>query len=92
MYDILTSNDETRSELISGLALFVSGDLEWDEKYQAILINKEIDDEGKMSVGGLIDKSNYKIVIQVILQMLDISDDDMPEENPKFKSEKDRLF
>lgn len=92
MYDILTSNDETRSELISGLALFVSGDLEWDEKHQAILINKEIDDEGKMSVGGLIDKSNYKIVIQVILQMLDISDDDMPEENPKFKSEKDRLF
>lgn len=45
-----------------------------------------------MSVGGLIDKSNYKIVIQVILQMLDISDDDMLEENPKFKSEKDRLF
>ncbi len=92
MYDILTSNEEVRSELISGLALFVSGDLEWDEKHQAILINKEIDSTGKMTVGGYIDKSNYKTVVQVILQMMDISDDDLPEENPKFKSEKDRLF
>lgn len=92
MFGILTSSDEARFELISGLALFVSGDLEWDEEHQAILINKEIDSKGKMSVGGFIDKSNYKVVVQVILQLLDISVDDMPEESPKFRSEKDRLF
>lgn len=92
MYDILTSNEEVRSELISGLTLFVSGDLEWDEKHQAILVNKEIDSKGKTTVGGYIDKSNYKTAVQIILQMMDISDDDLPEENPKFKSEKDRLF
>ena len=92
MFDILTSNEEVRSELISGLALFVSGDLEWDEPHKAVLIDKQIDANGNMSIGGFIDKSNYKVVIQVILQLLDISDDDMPEENPKFKSEKDRLF
>ena len=89
MYDILTSNNEARSELISGLALFVSGNLEWDEKHQAILINKEIDNEGAISVGGFIDKSNYKTVVQVVLQMLDIDDEDMPEENPKFRTEKE---
>ena len=92
MFRILTSSDEARFELISGLALFVSGDLEWDEEHQAILINKEIDSKGKMSVGGFIDKSNYKVAVQVILQLLDISVDDMPEESPKFRSEKDRLF
>ena len=92
MYDILTSNEEVRSELISGLTLFVSGDLEWDEKHQAILVNKEIDSKGKTTVGGYIDKSNYKTAVQIILQMMDISDDDLPEENLKFKSEKDRLF
>lgn len=92
MYDILTSNNEARSELISGLALFVSGNLEWNEKHQAILINKEIDNEGAISVGGFIDNSNYKTVVQVVLQMLDIDDEDMPEENPKFRTEKDRLF
>ena len=92
MFDILTTNGETRSELISGLALFISGDLEWDEKYHAVLIDKQLDEKGNMSIGGFVDKSNYKIVVQVILQLLDISDDDMPEENPKFKSEKDRLF
>lgn len=92
MFDILTSNEEVRSELISGLALFVSGDLEWDEKYHAILIDKRIDADGKISIGGFIDTKNYRTVVQIILQLLDISDDDMPEENPKFKSEKDRLF
>lgn len=92
MFDILTTNEEARSELISGLALFISGDLEWDEKYHAVLIDKQLDEKGNMSIGGFVDKSNYKIVVQVILQLLDISDDDMPEENPKFKSEKDRLF
>ena len=92
MFGILTSSDEARFELISGLALFVSGDLEWDEEHQAILINKEIDSKGKMSVGGFIDKSNYKVAVQVILQLLDISVDDIPEESPKFRSEKDRLF
>ena len=92
MFGILTSDNEARFELISGLALFISGDLEWDEKHQAILINKEIDRNGKMSVGGFINNSNYKTVVQVILQLLDISVDDMPEESPKFRSEKDRLF
>ena len=92
MFDILTTNEEARSELISGLALFISGDLEWDEKYHAVLIDKQLDEKGNMSIGGFVDKSNYKTVVQVILQLLDISDDDMPEENPKIKSEKDRLF
>ena len=92
MFGILISNNEARFELISGLALFVSGDLEWDDEHQAILINKEIDSKGKMSVGGYIDNSNYKVVVQVILQLLDISIDDMPEESPKFRSEKDRIF
>lgn len=92
MFGILTSNNEARFELISGLALFVSGVLEWDDEHQAILINKEIDSKGKMSVGGYIDNSNYKVVVQVILQLLDISIDDMPEESPKFRSEKDRIF
>lgn len=92
MFDILTSNDAVRSELISGLALFVSGELVWDEKHQAILIDKQVDEKKKMTVGGFIDKSNYKTVIQIILQLLDISDEDMPEENPKFRTEKDRLF
>ena len=92
MFDILTANDEARSELISGLALFIFGNLEWDEKYHAILIDKQVDSKGNASIGGFVNKSNYKIVVQVILQLLDIADDDMPEENPKFKTEKDRLF
>lgn len=92
MFDIFTSNDEARSEFISGLALFIFGNLEWDDSHQAIVIDKQIDSNGKYSVGGFIDKTNYKTVIQVILQMLDISTDDIPEEAPKFKTEKDRLF
>ena len=92
MFDILTANEEARSELISGLALFIFGNLEWDEKYHAILIDKQVESKGNMSIGGFVDKSNYKTVVQVILQLLDIADDDMPEENPKFRTEKDRLF
>lgn len=91
MFDVLTSIDEVRPELISGLALFVSGDLEWDEAHQAILIDKQTKNE-KTTVGGFIDKSNYKTVVQIILQLLDINDEDMPEETPKFRTERDRLF
>lgn len=56
------------------------------------MIDKQVDSKGNASIGGFVNKSNYKTVIQVILQLLDIADDDMPEENPKFKTEKDRLF
>lgn len=91
MFDILTSVDEVRSELISGLALFVSGDLAWDPAHRAILIDKQ-EEAGKMTVGGFIDRENYKTVVQIILQLLDIDDQDMPEETPKFRTEKDRLF
>lgn len=41
MFDILTSTDESRAELISALGLFVSGELEWDEQHRAIFIDKE---------------------------------------------------
>ena len=88
MFGILTGNEEARSELISGLALFVCGDLEWDMTHSAIVIDKREDG----SVGGFIDVKNYSTVVKVILQMLDISVDDIPEETPKFKTEKDRLF
>lgn len=91
MFDILTSDKQVRSELISGLALFISGELEWDEKHKAILIDKQFEDNS-MTVGGYIDKNNYATVIKVILQMLDISVDDLPEETPKFRTERDRLF
>lgn len=91
MFDILTSTEEVRSELISGLALFILGDFEWDEKHQAILIDKRIDGKNQ-TIGGYIDRSNYLTVVKVILQLLEIADDDMPEETPKFRTEKDRLF
>lgn len=67
MFDILTANEEARSELISGLALFIFGNLEWDEKYRAILIDKQVDSKGNASIGGFVNKSNYKTVVQVIL-------------------------
>ena len=76
MFGILTGNEEARSELISGLALFVCGDLEWDMTHSAIVIDKREDG----SVGGFIDVKNYSTVVKVILQMLDISVDDIPEE------------
>lgn len=91
MFDILTSEEQVRTELISGLALFVYGKLEWDDRSQSILIDKEIDGDS-ITVGGYINKANYNTVSKVILQILGISVDDLPEEAPKFKTEKDRLF
>lgn len=88
MFGILTANEDARFELISGLALFICGNLEWDASHAAIVIDRQ--DNG--SVGGFIDVKNYQSVVKVILQLLDISVDDIPEEAPKFKTEKDRLF
>lgn len=92
MFDILTSTDESRAELISALGLFVSGELEWDEQYRAIFINKENSGKKGFSVGGYIDRNNYSTVTKICLQMVDIDESDIPEEAPKFKTEKDRLF
>lgn len=56
------------------------------------MIDKKYDKKNKMTVGGFINKDNYATVTKVILQLLDISVDDLPEETPKFRTEKDRLF
>jgi hypothetical protein len=92
MFDILTMNEIMRNELMEGLSIFVSGNLEWDGIRHAFLIDKQLDSNDKSSVGGYIDRTNYSTVVKVILQMMDISVDDIPEEAPKFKTEKDRLF
>lgn len=92
MFDILTSAEEPRAELISALGLFISGYLEWDEKHHAIFIDKKTDEKKNVSIGGYIDKKNYSTVTRLCLQMVDIDDEDIPEEAPKFKTEKDRLF
>lgn len=92
MFDILTSTDESRAELISALGLFVSGKLEWDEQHRAIFIDKENSGKKGFSIGGYIDRNNYSTVTKLCLQMVDIDESDIPEEAPKFKTEKDRLF
>lgn len=76
MFDILTSTDESRAELISALGLFVSGELEWDEQYRAIFINKENSGKKGFSVGGYIDRNNYSTVTKICLQMVDIDESD----------------
>lgn len=92
MFDLLTSSETQIEEFISGLSLYVSGKLEWDENSHAILINKTRQEDGKFLVDGLINRETYQIVRDVCLQFADISTDEIPEEAPKFKTEKDRLF
>ena len=66
--------------------------MEWDEQYRAIFINKENSGKKGFSIGGYIDRNNYSTVTNLCLQMVDIDESDIPEEAPKFKTEKDRLF
>lgn len=92
MFDILTKSDDLRIELINALSLFICGTLEWDEKHSSIVIDKIKEDDGKETVGGFINKKTYSTISNVCLQFVDVSIDDMPEEQPKFATEKDRLF
>lgn len=92
MFDILTMNEIMRNELMEGLSIFVSGNFEWNGIRHSFLIDKQTDDNGETTIGGYIDRTNYSTVVKIILQMMDIGVDDIPEETPKFRTEKDRLF
>lgn len=56
------------------------------------MINREVDANGVESVSGYISKDSYKVFVAVCLELSDIAPDEVPEESPKFKTEKDRLF
>lgn len=92
MFDLLTLNDELRTELISVLSFFITGVLEWDDKRKMILVNKKEEADGKISVDGYVCKENYATVVGVCLQLADIETDNLMPETPKFKTEKDRKF
>lgn len=91
MFDILIESEQTRMDLINSLSLFIPGEMEWDSKKKIITINKK-KDKNKISVSGYIDRSNYGIAVNVCLQLADVNTSDIPEEKPKFKTEKDKIF
>lgn len=55
-------------------------------------MNKTLQKDGKVLVDGFINKKTYQIVRDLCLQFADVSVDDVPEETPKFQTEKDRIF
>ena len=87
-------NSQRRSQIRIdfGFGSFIFGNLEWDENIaQFELINKSIQ-KAMRQLAALLTNQITRQLFKVILQLLDIADDDMPEENPKYLNEKDRLF
>lgn len=91
MFDIYTANDEGRALLKMSLSLFIIGDFSWDDKTNQFLINATKEND-KIYVDGYVNRENYSDVAKACLTMGGIKEEDLPEEHPKFKSEKDRLF
>lgn len=91
MFDIYTNTKEGRTLLQAALSLFIYGDFSWDEIGKRFLINKQ-EQDGKLYVDGFVNRNNYSNVTKFCLLMCNVKEDDIPEENPKFKNEKDRKF
>jgi len=92
IFDIYIATEQSRAMLIAALSLFISGKITWDEAHKQFLINENKGQDGKTYVDGYINRDNYGAFLKFCLPLCNVKQEDIPEEHPKFKSEKDRQF
>ena len=89
-FSVLTGTEKDRDELRLALSIFISGTLDWDERFKAFLVNK-IETDGKVSVDGVISNETFSKVCSVCLSLIGVKAKEKIEDL-KFKNESARKF
>lgn len=89
MFELLTSSAQGIEDMGQAIAMFIDGEIVWDQSSGSFLVNPEISD-GTRLVDGSINKDNYLEVSDICLQMVCVQAE--KQETLKFKNERSRKF
>ena len=89
IFDLLTTDEATRGEIISALGFFIDGTITYEPSHRCFLVNAVKDAEGALAVDGMINAENWALVTDICLQCANL---EAPKENQphKYKDERTR--
>lgn len=89
MFSIFVESDASRNDLLEALSFFIDGNISYNDYKKCFLINAKSEEDGSISVDGVLSKDNWSQFCNICLQCAYI--DPPVEEKPhKYKDEKTR--